>query len=114
MKKLFSLMLVTAAFFAVSCNNEKKDDKAKTGDPGKLENTVKEAPKATLAAHVCTDACKDGNHVYAHGEEGHTCSEACMKSGSRAHACTDKCKDGNHVFAHGEEGHTCTAECGNM
>lgn len=51
MKKLFSLMLVTAAFFAVSCNNEKKDDKAKTGDPGKLENTVKEAPKATLAAH---------------------------------------------------------------
>lgn len=27
--------------------------------------------------HVCTDACKNGNHVYAHGEKGHTCTEAC-------------------------------------
>jgi hypothetical protein len=27
--------------------------------------------------HVCTDACKDGNHVYAHGEKGHVCTEAC-------------------------------------
>ena len=59
-----------------SCNNDKKDDKAKTDDPGKIESTVKETPKATLAAHVCTDQCKEGNHLYAHGEEGHTCGDA--------------------------------------
>ncbi len=27
--------------------------------------------------HVCTNACKDGNHVYTHGEKGHVCTEAC-------------------------------------
>ncbi|MBI5857577.1 MAG: hypothetical protein HZB42_07985 [Sphingobacteriales bacterium] len=32
---------------------------------------------ADLKDHVCTDACKDGNHVYAHGEKGHTCTDAC-------------------------------------
>lgn len=111
MKKLFSLLALTAALFVMSCNNEKKDDKAKTDDPGKIENTVKEAPKATLAVHTCTEACKDGNHVYAHGEEGHTCSEACMKT----HVCTEACKDGSHVYAHGEKGHECaSAECGKM
>jgi len=30
-----------------------------------------------LKDHVCTDACKNGNHVYAHGEKGHTCTDAC-------------------------------------
>jgi hypothetical protein len=114
MSKYLALLAIISTLLFVSCNSGKKDDKASTGDPGKMENTVKEAPKANLAVHVCTDACKDGNHLYAHGEEGHTCSEACMKSGSKAHACTDKCKDGNHVFAHGEEGHTCTAECSKM
>lgn len=111
MKKLFSLLMLTAALFVMSCNNEKKDDKAKTDDPGKIENTVKEAPKAALAVHVCTENCKDGNHAYVHGEEGHTCSEACMKT----HVCTEACKDGSHVYAHGEKGHECaSAECGKM
>ncbi|MBK9058788.1 MAG: hypothetical protein IPL81_02515 [Flavobacteriales bacterium] len=35
--------------------------------------------QALLKDHVCTDACKDGNHVYAHGEKGHACSAECMK-----------------------------------
>lgn len=30
-----------------------------------------------LKDHVCTDACKSGNHVFAHGEKGHTCTDAC-------------------------------------
>jgi predicted component of type VI protein secretion system len=30
--------------------------------------------------HVCTAACKDGKHVYAHGEKGHTCTAACHKA----------------------------------
>lgn len=38
---------------------------------GELQPTAKE--------HVCTDACKNGQHMYLHGEKGHTCSEACKK-----------------------------------
>jgi hypothetical protein len=111
MKRIIPFLALAAGLFLASCNNDKKDDKAKTDDPGKIENTVKETPKTTLAAHVCTDQCKEGNHLYAHGEEGHTCSEACMKD----HSCTGECKDGNHAYAHGEKGHTCaSAECGKM
>ena len=35
------------------------------------------AATVALKNHVCTDACKDGAHVYAHGEKGHVCTEAC-------------------------------------
>lgn len=111
MKKLLALLVITGALFFVACNNEKKDDKAKTEDPGKIETTVKETPAATLVAHVCTpEGCKDGNHTYAHGEEGHTCTDACLKD----HNCTESCKDGNHMYAHGEKGHTCAEACKNM
>jgi len=27
--------------------------------------------------HSCTDACHNGEHVYAHGEKGHTCDDSC-------------------------------------
>lgn len=36
-----------------------------------------DATTTVLKDHVCTDACKDGNHVYAHGEKGHVCTDAC-------------------------------------
>ena len=29
--------------------------------------------------HVCSDKCKDGNHMLAHGEKGHVCAEECKK-----------------------------------
>jgi uncharacterized lipoprotein NlpE involved in copper resistance len=110
MKKMFALLALAGTLLFVSCNNEKKDDKSKVAWEEKIGNTVKEAP-ATLAAHVCTDACKDGNHLYAHGEEGHTCSEACLKT----HTCTEACKDGNHAYAHGEKDHVCASvDCGKM
>ncbi len=32
-----------------------------------------------LKKHVCTAACKDGKHVYAHGEKGHKCGPECKK-----------------------------------
>jgi hypothetical protein len=35
-----------------------------------------------LKDHVCTDACKNGNHVYAHGEKGHECTDACKNQSS--------------------------------
>jgi len=45
--------------------------------------TTKETKTTTkttqLKDHVCTAACKDGKHVYAHGEKGHKCTDACKK-----------------------------------
>lgn len=76
MKKILTVMAAAALFLSVACNNEKKDDKAKTNEPAKTDMTGKEDP-AKLADHVCTDKCKDGNHVYAHGEKGHVCTAKC-------------------------------------
>ena len=39
----------------------------------------KESSKPMLKEHSCTAACKDGKHVYAHGEKGHVCTDACHK-----------------------------------
>ncbi len=33
-----------------------------------------------LKTHHCTAACKNGKHVYAHGEKGHVCGDACKKA----------------------------------
>lgn len=41
--------------------------------------TTPAAPAPAATAHVCTANCKDGKHAYAHGEEGHTCTDACKK-----------------------------------
>ncbi|NOT92833.1 hypothetical protein [Ferruginibacter sp.] len=59
------LSLFTAGAFASGNfeGNQKKKKKAKTA----------------MKAHVCTNACKSGTHMYLHGEKGHTCGEACMK-----------------------------------
>ena len=116
MKKLFSSLAIVAALSFMACNNEKKDDKAetKTDAPQKVE-TPGAASSATTAvavtkAHVCDANCKDGQHVYAHNEVGHTCTAAC----GNEHACTAACKDGSHTYAHGEIGHTCTEACMKM
>lgn len=74
-------------------------------------------PTATDKPHVCTSACKNGQHMYAHGEKGHTCGKECkaMNAGKAAegkpHVCTAACKNGQHMYAHGEKGHVCTAAC---
>ncbi len=39
----------------------------------------KETKKEALKEHKCTKACTKDKHVYAHGEKGHTCGEACKK-----------------------------------
>ena len=49
-----------------------KECMAKNASDSKTDATT-----ADLKDHVCTDACKDGNHVYAHGEKGHVCTDAC-------------------------------------
>ena len=74
--------------------------------------TVQEDKPTT---HQCTEQCSNGKHVYAHGEEGHTCDASCKEASTTMelndHVCTDACKDGKHMYAHGEKGHTCDASC---
>ncbi len=43
----------------------------------------KEAPKKEMKMkeHVCTKACTKEHHAYAHGEKGHSCTDACKKKG---------------------------------
>lgn len=41
---------------------------------------AKGAKHMKMKEHVCTAACKDGKHVYAHGEKGHVCTEDCKKN----------------------------------
>ena len=69
-----------------------------------------------LKEHVCTGACADGEHVYACGEQGHTCSGHCAKVRAKQvqlkeHACTNACTDGAHAYACGEIGHQCSGAC---
>ncbi len=83
-------------------------------------------PDVNTKDHVCTLACRDGKHVYAHGERGHKCGAECMKTMSKSkidpvkptsktnfknHVCTAACTKEKHAYAHGEKGHTCTAAC---
>ena len=35
--------------------------------------------KMEMKDHKCTKACTKEKHMYAHGEKGHTCGEACKK-----------------------------------
>jgi hypothetical protein len=39
----------------------------------------KQETKMEMKEHKCTAACKDGKHMYAHGEKGHVCTKACKK-----------------------------------
>lgn len=114
MKKLLSSLLIIAALGFVACDSDKKTDKTEAEGTEKVETPGAPAtPTGVMAAvaHVCGADCKEGNHTYAHGEVGHTCTEAC----GAAHVCTDKCANGaNHVYAHGEAGHTCTEACMKM
>lgn len=66
--------------------------------------------------HVCTAACMNGKHIYAHGEKKHKCTADCAKMAGekmelKDHVCTEACKEGKHIYAHGEKGHVCTEAC---
>lgn len=79
----------------------------------------KQSKEMGMKDHLCTSTCKDGKHLYAHGEKGHVCGEECKKMMAREgmmkeHVCTAACKDGKHMYAHGEKGHTCTEACKKM
>jgi hypothetical protein len=67
MKKMF-LLVFLAAGMSVAVNAQTQPKK----EDNKMDNM-------NTKKHVCTKACKDGKHVYAHGEKGHVCTAACMK-----------------------------------
>lgn len=92
MKKVFLVVALAGFVFAANAQVAQKDSKQKKGK-AKTEQMV-------MKDHVCTAACKDGKHMYAHGEKGHVCSEACNM-------------DMKHA-KHGQKGHVCTADCMKM
>jgi len=67
MKKLFLSVAVIGMFAVMSAQTTQ------------TKTTTKSTTKPALKEHVCTAACKDGKHVYAHGEKGHVCTDACKK-----------------------------------
>jgi len=69
MKKLFFSAAVIALFSVANAQT------AQTNTTNGKQSTN----KPMLKDHVCTAACKDGKHVYAHGEKGHVCTDACKK-----------------------------------
>jgi hypothetical protein len=119
MKKLMIALLAIGFTGMIACNNKADADKKADGE--KKENTTttiapdaKDAGTTTVAdkEHACGAECKDGNHVYAHGEKDHACGDACKKDGAaNEHKCGAECKDGNHVYAHGEKDHACGDAC---
>jgi hypothetical protein len=109
MKKAIVFVILLASFsFAANAQSTKSD---------KNKQTAK-TEQAPLKDHVCTSACSNGNHVYTHGEKGHTCTAACAETKSatgqmdlKDHVCTSACNNGKHIYAHGEKGHVCTDAC---
>jgi len=69
MKKLFFSAVVIGLFSVATAQTMQSNN----SDMKKSNN------KPVLKEHVCTPACKDGKHVYAHGEKGHVCTDACKK-----------------------------------
>jgi len=59
---------------------DSKMDKKMDKMDSKMDNTM------AMKEHKCTKACKDGKHVYAHGEKGHVCTDACKKMEKKAKA----------------------------
>ncbi len=83
MKQFLIGFLITGSLVAcqASANPEHgqsghKCDKECMANHSVTDSTGKTTTMA-LKDHVCTDACKNGNHVYAHGEKGHVCTDAC-------------------------------------
>lgn len=82
------------------------------------KNEKQTETKMEMKDHVCTKACMNGNHMYAHGEKGHSCTNECKKMETKKakhamkdHKCTAACKNEQHMYMHDEKGHTCNDAC---
>ena len=71
-----NLMIALVLIFGASMVHAQKP--ATTAAPAaKMEKKEAKPDMSAEKEHVCTAACKDGKHVYAHGEKGHKCTAAC-------------------------------------
>ncbi|MVT12155.1 hypothetical protein [Chitinophaga tropicalis] len=73
MKSISKIFIATCILATFSLATQAQDKK-------KEQPKAKTEKKMKLKDHVCTQTCHDsGKHVYAHGEKGHTCTDACKK-----------------------------------
>ena len=99
MKKLMLIVAIAGFAFAANAKTSKKESKkeksktetsttkytcSKCGKTYSKKGNCCGAPtaetketKMEMKDHVCTSACKDGKHVYAHEEKGHVCGPEC-------------------------------------
>lgn len=73
--KTFAAILFMTGFLSTGAfaQDSKMDKKMDSKMDKKMDN------KMAMKDHKCTAACKDGKHVYVHGEKGHVCTDACKK-----------------------------------
>lgn len=80
---LFMTGFLSTGAFAQDSKMDKKMDKMDSKMDKKMDKMDskmdKMDSKMAMKEHKCTAACKDGKHVYAHGEKGHVCTDACKK-----------------------------------
>lgn len=82
-----SLLMIPAMLLFLGTASA-QDKTAPPTKPAKTEKAEAKPAKAEMMKeHACTAACKDGKHMYAHGEKGHACSEECKKmhAGTKGH-----------------------------
>lgn len=106
--KKFLILLACAGFLGTAS--------AQTG-------TSSAAPKEEMKDHTCSATCTKKAHAYAHGEKGHTCTEACQAPATTVKKAGGCCagkkegascaKEGAKTEAHVEatKDHACTAAC---
>lgn len=88
--KTFAAILLMAGFlstgaFAQDSKMDKKMDSKMDRKMDKMDSKMdKMDNKMAMKDHKCTAACKNGKHVYAHGEKGHVCTDACKKMDKKA------------------------------
>ncbi len=109
---------ISSAYAQNAPTKTKQIDQTSSSEEVKEKTTQLNASNLNTREHECSKACKDGKHIYAHGEKGHKCGAVCMKKMSlesksylKDHVCSTSCKAGQHVYAHGEKGHSCTSAC---
>ncbi len=100
MKKIALFIVASSFSLAVNAQDSKTKTSATTpaapaGTTAATATQVAVQPAANpkdLKDHLCTMACKNNNgvHVYAHGEKGHTCTDACKKTAAPAPATAPK------------------------
>ncbi len=77
MKKVIALFSIIGLLAAVSVSAQTKTTDTKKTETKAMDSKMTD--HKMMKDHVCTAACMNGKHMYAHGEKGHVCTAECMK-----------------------------------